>query len=166
MPYYLTPSDLERFWSKITKTPICWLWISAKTAAGYGVITIGRRVLLAHRISWELHNGPIPNGMNVLHNCPGKDNPSCVNPEHLWLGTQRDNAADMVAKGQAGCVQHPERVLRGSKHGNAKLLESQVVELRELYASGSHRQGALASRFGISKSSVQKIISREHWAQI
>jgi hypothetical protein len=166
MPLHLTPKHLERLWSKVDQSSRCWIWTSAKTKAGYGVFTYNRKVLLAHRIIWELANGFIPDGLNVLHNCPDGDNPSCVNPAHLWLGTQRDNAFDMVAKGHAGCVRHPERVMRGSHHGNSKLIESQVLEIRRLYASGQYRQGVIAHRFGISRSLIQKIILRKLWTHV
>ncbi len=88
----------ERFWAKVNKTEGCWLWTGAKQGK-YGALTIpGRREpLRAHRLSWELHNGPIPDGLWVLHHC---DNPPCVKPEHLFLGDRRDNMLDAAAKGR------------------------------------------------------------------
>lgn len=84
--------DSERFWAKVIKTGECWEW-QGPDQRGYGIFGWKR----AHRVSWELHHGPIPPGQHVLHQC---DNPPCVNPEHLWLGTPRDNASDRGAKGR------------------------------------------------------------------
>jgi hypothetical protein len=89
-----------RFWTNVEKTESCWIW-KAKTAKGYGYLSVNGKSTRAHRFSWELHNGPIPDGMIVCHNCPSGDNPGCVNPTHLWLGTDAENAADKTAKGRA-----------------------------------------------------------------
>ncbi len=88
---------MNRFWSKVNKTDNCWNWLACKTKDGYGRIFIKDKVLLAHRVSWAIHDGQIPKGLQVLHRC---DNPSCVNPAHLFLGTVSDNMRDSVAKGR------------------------------------------------------------------
>ena len=97
-----------RFWEKVDKTDDCWVWISSKISSkpnrGYGRIWVNGKPELAHRISWEIANGPIPKGMQVLHRC---DNPSCVRPDHLFLGTQRDNMQDSIEKGRWGNVGVP-----------------------------------------------------------
>lgn len=96
-----TRSLAARFWAKVNKTPTCWLWTANRLPKGYGVINVGGRAgsqQLAHRVSWELHFGPIPDGLWVLHRC---DNPPCVRPDHLFLGTVQDNVDDMVTKGRA-----------------------------------------------------------------
>jgi hypothetical protein len=85
---YATVPLEERFWSKVRKTESCWLWTGAG-GGHYGRLVRGGRLDLSHRVSWELHNGPIPDGLFVLHNCPGGDTPACVNPDHLWLGEIR-----------------------------------------------------------------------------
>lgn len=85
-----------RFWSRVNKTDKCWLW-TVSNDTRYGVMSVKGVPTKAHRISWELHNGEIPEGMSVLHTC---DNPPCVNPEHLWLGTYGDNIRDAVKKGR------------------------------------------------------------------
>jgi len=91
----------EKFWSKVTKTDGCWMWGGVKTLKGYGIIRVGGRVdpknLRAHRISWLLHNGPVPRGLMVCHHC---DNPSCVRPDHLFVGTAVDNVHDSIKKGR------------------------------------------------------------------
>ena len=86
----------QRFWIKVKKTRNCWLWTGSTVLDGYGVIHDGKN-RGAHRVSWQIHHGPIPNGMCVLHHC---DNPPCVRPEHLFLGTKRDNALDSINKGR------------------------------------------------------------------
>lgn len=96
------PPLATRFWPKVNKTATCWLWTGARQG-GYGEMSAGRRgeqPLRAHRVSWEIHNGPIPSGMFVLHNCADGDNPLCVNPEHLFLGDAKANAQDMTSKGR------------------------------------------------------------------
>lgn len=98
----------DRFWLKVVKTPCCWLWTGyRKTADGYGSIGSGGKngqVIKAHRVSWEIHNGAIPDGLHVLHNCPGGDMPACVNPNHLWLGDHDANMKDMWRKLRAGLI--------------------------------------------------------------
>ena len=91
---------LERFWSKVNKTDGCWEWTGARTAPGWhGVVRTAGRKVVAHRFAWELENGPVPDGLRVLHHC---DNPACVRADHLWLGTQRENMIDASAKGRTG----------------------------------------------------------------
>lgn len=90
-------TTLTRFWEKVMKTDNCWLWIGARERGGYGCIQIKHNNFRAHRLSWELHHGTVPTGMHVLHTC---DNPPCVNPTHLFLGTSLDNMADKVRKGR------------------------------------------------------------------
>jgi len=89
-----TASVEELFWRNVKKTDSCWLWIAGTSGVGYGMMRYRNRGLSAHRISWEIHNGPIPDGMEVCHNCPGGDNKMCVRPDHLFLGTHADNMQD------------------------------------------------------------------------
>lgn len=88
-----------RFWAKVSQSDGCWQWTGATTSWGYGVLRVKGHNVHAHRVSWELHNGPIPEEMFVCHKC---DNPQCTNPEHLFIGTARDNALDMIAKKRHG----------------------------------------------------------------
>ncbi len=109
----------ERFWSKVVKTDDgCWGWNGATTPFGYGRMTAGSRgagLLRAHRVSWELHYGPIPAGLLVLHHC---DNPPCVRPNHLFLGTMLDNSRDAVAKGRVNTA--PARAERARRRAAAR----------------------------------------------
>lgn len=142
----------RRFWSKVRFTDSCWLWESAGDANGYGRFRVGRRVRLAHRVAWELTFGPVPEGGLVLHHC---DNPPCVRPDHLYVGTYRDNAQDMLARNRRAYS-------RGEEHPSARLTLSQVEEIRRLAGSGwSHRR--LAALFGVGKSTVTSVLSGRTW---
>lgn len=137
----------------------CWEWKGARGEAGHGQIRIGNRSRQAHRVMFEILHGEIPEGENILHRC---DNPPCINPDHLFSGTQKQNIHDMWAKDrQQGYIHQP----KGSKHPQAKLLEKDVLELRELRNSGFTYK-ALADRFGISKSTAAEIVSRKTWRHI
>lgn len=120
----------------------CWDWAGTKMTSGYGYLTMGGgRKQGAHRISWMLHNGPIPKNIFVLHKC---DNKLCMNPGHLWLGTHDDNMADMCAKG------------RQSKPG--KLSENEVREVRKRFADGE-TQVDLGKEYGVSFSAISQMIT-------
>lgn len=148
----------ERFWAKVNKTEACWLWTGGnKGRTSHGVIQEGRpsrRLLLAHRVSWEMHNGPVPEGLMVCHTC---DVGACVNPAHLFLGTQADNLHDMDAKGRRVAV-----VQRGESHAMVKLTEQQVVEIRQLARMGLNGP-QIAARFGVYKNSVYNILNGKTW---
>ena len=142
----------KRFWAKVNRgrPDDCWLWTAARGGNGYGLFRIGRIVQPAHRFSWEIHNGPIPEGLFVLHRC---DNPLCVNPAHLFLGTQADNMADRNAKG---------RTSRGEAHGEAKLTEAQVREIR----ASRESQRAIAKRLGVAQTTISDIRKGKTWKLI
>lgn len=167
----------KRFWSRVRKGEGCWEWIAGKSKAGYGMITarkISPHPLYAHRVSWMLRNGSIPDGLFVLHEC---DNPACVRRSHLFLGTQRDNNRDRHRKGRTasgdrnGARTKPERNpfvrnrgsgLTGEKHPMAKLTRKQVNEIRRLFARGVNRH-QLAKRFGISDPHADRIVKGLVW---
>lgn len=145
----------ERFWAKVSKgdTDACWLWKGHITKHGYGVIQKkGRNSLAkAHRISWEIHYGAIPHGLRILHHC---DIRACVNPSHLFIGTQQQNVQDAEAKGR---MYHPH----GEANHAAKLTVSQVQEIRSLY--GDLNQSQLAKRYGVAQTTISAIVRRVNW---
>jgi len=170
----LTPQQLKRFWEKVDNTPNpknCWIWTACKSRNGYGNWGLNGKNFGTHRASWMIHNGEIPNGFYVLHKC---DVPLCVNPSHLFLGTQRQNIADMKNKGRGnwasgknqGLHKNPQLAARGSKSGRSVLVESQVIEIRNLHKAGNISQIELAKKFNCGKSTVGAIILRQTWAHI
>lgn len=148
---------IARFWSKVNKTDGCWLWTAALNAQGYGHFQIvGRGVVRANRFSWEITNGPIPAGMYVCHRC---DNPACVNPAHLFIGTQAENMADCAAKGRNGAP-------RGEAHRSAKLTPAQVVEIRARYAAGGVSYAKLCREYGVCERNILDIVRRRIWKHV
>lgn len=147
----------ERFWEKVDRRgpDECWEWTASINRKGYGGISTGSirrgdyKRHIASRVSWELHYGPIPDGMFVCHNC---DNPPCVNPAHLWLGTHTENLQDMSAKGRASTP-------------SAKLTKEQVIEIRQLYADGMG-QTAIAERYDVRHEAIYKIVHRLRWKHV
>ena len=135
----------------------CWLWQLSKDKDGYGYIKKNNKTHKAHRISYELHHGDIPDGMWVLHKC---DNPSCVNPDHLWLGTAQDNNDDMVNKGR-GKYPGPIRGVAGEINPNAKLTQKDVDWIRANYRRGLGP--VFAEKFGVGAFMINRIIRGEAW---
>lgn len=128
----------------------CWIFAAHRTAPRYRTIMIGGRMQAAHRVSWRLHNGPIPDGCVVCHRC---DEPKCVNPEHLFVGTSSDNMRDMVAKGR-------QKYQWGEANASARLTDAQVVEIRARYLRyGARRSnaGALAAEYGVNRKYLVEI---------
>lgn len=162
-------TDMERFWDKVSPEPNsgCWLWIGSyddRPGKGYGFFTLGK-LMGAHRASWLMFRGPIPQSLFVLHKC---DTPPCVNPDHLFLGTHLDNVRDSVTKGRHA-AQKPEHsvrmravVARGTEHWMAKLSEADIAAIRS--ARGTQR--AVSKRFGISQSSVWRIRRGVSWSHL
>ena len=152
---------LRRFWDKVDLSDPdgCWPWTAATARRGYGSFALKHGTLVpAHRMSWIIEHGPIPRDMCVLHHC---DNPPCVNPAHLFLGTRGDNARDMAAKGRHG-AQTGAMDLAGERNGRAKLTTEDVTEIRRRYAAGE-TQVALAPIFGVSRAMIGNIVRGEAW---
>lgn len=137
---------------KFNESTGCWEWTRA-LLEGYGQLWVDGKHTLAHRYAWERENGPAGK-LWVLHKC---DNRRCVNPHHMFLGTKVDNAIDMNAKG---------REARGAKHGHAKLTEQDVRDIRAAVVSRTARQCDLADRYGVTRSVISTIISREAWTHV
>jgi len=135
----LKVSVAERFWPKVEMSAGCWQWLGAKIPAGYGTLQVKENTKLAHRISWEIHCGEIPAELFVLHHC---DNKICVNPDHLFLGTHRDNVDDAVRKG---------RHLHGEKHHKTKLTDDDVYTIRRQYPLIGSEE--LARRYNLGRHS-------------
>ena len=147
---------IPKFWAKVRKTRSCWLWEGKRQNKGYGTLGvrkgnwIGEK--LAHRISWEIHKGPIPEGLNVCHNCPSGDNPACVNPKHLFLGTQAQNIQDAVRKGRM-------------PHCSTKLTEATVSKIRQRFAA-QESAISIAKDMGVDRRLIYKIVRREIWRHV
>lgn len=147
----------DRFSNKVdTSSGECWLWTASKNSKGYGSYKLNGNLVLAHRYSWEFFNGTIPKGIFVLHKC---DVRNCVNPKHLFIGTNRDNAIDMINKGRGYTP-------RGEKHGMSQLTQVHVDEIRksyQRYTKGTFSQGWLAQKYGVSQQTVSRIVNNKAW---
>ena len=148
---------VARFWEKVDVCDGdgCWTWNAGTNIAGYGTFRYRRSSRLSPRIAWELAKGePPPDGMCVCHKC---DNPPCVRPDHLFLGTRLDNAEDMKRKGRSN------KLGPGEDHPAAKLTQVAVDEMRALFATGGFTKNALAYRYGISNVQVANIVHGKSW---
>lgn len=160
----------SRFWSKVDTSGDCWLWLAYVDRNGYGWFRFPGGHL-AHRASWIFANGPIPAGLWVLHNCPGGDNPACVRPSHLWIGTNADNVRDRVKKGRSatgdrnGARTKPESRARGESNRSSKLKKQEVFEIRRLITVGASYR-SLAAKFGVGKSTIANIWNNKAWRHL
>ena len=159
MPRY--PAPAIRYHAKVDRRgpDECWLWTGSrrgrKQYGQYGCFSVNGKLVGAHRFGYELLIGPIPDGIYVLHRC---DTPLCQNPAHWFLGTPRDNSQDREQKGR-------HIPARGEQDGNAKLTESTVREIRNLYASGIS-QYVLARRFSITQATVSQVVRQKTWTHL
>ena len=145
---------MKRFWEKVNKTDDCWEWTAYKNVGGYGVIKIDKKLVLAHRAALILEGVDIPSGMCVCHTC---DNRACVNPDHLWIGTQKDNMRDAASKGR---LSSPPFV--GSDHPNAKLSEDDIISIR----SDERPYGEIIKDYPVSKQTIGKIKNNLKWKHV
>lgn len=148
--------EFDRHW-KENPASGCWEWQRSFGSDGYGQLYIGtgrncRKKTSAHRFSYERHNGRIPDGLHVCHRC---DNKACVNPAHLFLGTNTENRRDSVAKGRAA---------KGERHGRCKLAVGDVDRIRDIARVGGVSHAEIASHFGISQTQASRIIRGARWA--
>lgn len=175
---------IERFLNYVHKSDDlvgCWLWTSATNKDGYGQFSVAGRTVQAHRWGYEYFMGEIPGGLQVLHNCPDGDNPRCVNPEHLWLGTHAENMADMARKGRSIAQAHPEKMGRGETHWShnqpekrqrgeknsaAKLTDFLVRDILRRYARGGVTQRELSRDYHVSRSNIGLIVTRKIWTHV
>lgn len=156
----------DRFLEKVARSDGCWEWRGTLFRNGYGALSSedGIRLLLAHRVSWELFHGrPVPPGICVLHRC---DNRRCVNPDHLFLGTQADNIADMITKGRQVSKSVLSARFRGERNPGAKLTRDQAMHIRDMATNKRMTQKQIAATFSVSVALVQKIAAGKIWSQI
>ena len=154
--------DVERFLSKIKKTPTCWEWIGTSVPSGYGIFHLGRirgesrdirRIILAHRASWKVFKGEIGESLYILHKC---NNRKCVNPNHLYQGSQKENVQDEIDSGT---------FIFGSKHPLSKLQESDIQKIVDFSKNGLS-QRKIASMFGVDQALIWRIIHRKSWPHV
>lgn len=152
----------EAFLSRVEFDPNsgCWLWTGAPGAGGYGVLSFDGRYQKAHRVSWALHQGEMPSrDIKVCHRC---DTPACVNPDHLFLGTQADNVADMIAKGRNRRGPPPI----GSTNPMSALTEEQVLEIRAVAAMRRWSQNQIAESYGVTPMTISRIVNWQSWPHV
>lgn len=161
----------KMFWERVKITPDCWLWIGNlnKKRGGYGYFKSKGKIWRAHRLSYEIHCGEFDKNMDVCHKC---DNPPCVNPNHLFLGTAKDNCQDTARKGRTrrgkdhGLNVHPERKPWGERNGNAKLNKESVISIRELYSSRIFSADQLSKKYGVSPFTIYRVVNRKLWPNV
>jgi hypothetical protein len=147
----------SRFWAKTDRSGACWVWTKHCTPQGYGQFTVSRGSFRgAHSVSYALTHGIVPVGMHVCHTC---DNPPCVRPDHLFLGTAKDNSDDMWSKGRQG-TRHP-----GIERANARLTDDDVRAIRAV-SPYFGRTTDLARQYGVSDTTIRKILRREKWRHV
>lgn len=152
MQQQFSTSERARFWGHVRRTDTCWLWIPGPSNR-YGVFFLRKKKYGAHRVSWTMHFGTIPDGLWVLHSC---DTPRCVRPEHLFLGTQLENMRDASAK---------KRLRLGEHHPHHKLTDEIVVAARAEYATGVTSYQLLATKYGVDYRTIYDAVRRNTWRE-
>lgn len=149
---------VKAFWEKVYKTEKCWIWNGCRNSDGYGLLAFDRRARGAHRVSWIIHFGKIPNGMSVLHRC---DNPPCIRPDHLFLGMQADNVKDCDSKGRR---RYADR--KGEKSSSVTPFKNaDILQIRAEAAAGKRRTRIALER-GVCRQSIDNIVNRKTWTHI
>lgn len=149
-------SFADRFWSKVDPSGDCWEWTAHRKSRGYGQFTVRKGQFYgAHNVSFALVHGPIPPGKVICHRC---DNPPCVNPDHLFLGTQVDNAVDMLAKDRGNRA-------RGAAQASARLTEDDVRAIRQA-EKGRRYLRDLAEKYGVSVRTIQQVRRGATWRHV
>lgn len=142
--------DIKRFYAKVRKTPSCWDWTACKDKDGYGFFKLNGKQEKAHRVAYVLKHGSIPVGTLICHTC---DNPSCVNPDHLFAGSQQENLHDMVIKGRSTSTE---------KNPASKLTSNDVAEIRFKFDSGKS-QTVLSKEYNVSQAQISRIVTNRAW---
>ena len=156
MKITLSLKDLKRFFSKLTTVGNCWIWVGSKNQYGYGHMSVQKKLIPAHRISFSVLVGKIPDKAWVLHKkcCASR---ACVNPDHLYLGDNTDNVADRIAWGKNLC---------GEEHGSSKLSNKEIKGIRLCWKIGNLKAAEIAEMYGVSEGHIYKIVSGRAWAHI
>lgn len=151
----LTEKELASFWSKVTKSDGCWIWNGYKNQDGYGRMVVNERLVMTHRIAFAIHHEQ-PLKRLILHSC---DNPACVNPSHLSVGSQKENVADMDAKRR-------RYISKGEEIHCAKLTDEMVLKIRHLKEASNIRVAAISRMFNVSHRTIRLVILRETWKHV
>jgi DNA-binding MarR family transcriptional regulator len=155
-------NPLERFNKKYyINENNCWIWMGKKN--NYGTFLLNGKNIAAHRASWILFKSPIPNNMLVCHQC---DNKTCVNPEHLFLGTHKDNAQDCIIKKRNIMQTNPEKIKKGEEHPCSKLTEKQVLEIINKYSNKEKNQIELAEEYKVNQVTISQILTKKLWKHL
>lgn len=153
----LKPSEklIQNFWKSVHKTESCWVWNGVRNNSGYGSISDGHGILVgAHRLSWIIHFGQIPEGLYICHKC---DTPYCVNPSHLFTATASDNMLDKIMKG---------RDFVDNAYRNSKLTFKEVNDIRNLYAEGKITQKELSEKYRVCRSNISYVLKGKSWGHV
>lgn len=154
-------TNMKRFWDRVDKTDECWNWTGFRVPSrygqnnGYGLLRFAGHKHLAHRLAYLFTYGTVPEGLQVCHRC---DNPACCNPDHLFLGTQKDNLQDASKKKRLSAPRN-----HGESCGTSKLKEADVMMIRERYATGSITQKELGEEYGVGQDTISTIINHKTW---
>jgi len=159
---HISQKDIDRFWSKVNKTESCWEWCGSISKKGYGHFWCSPSTYRAHRFAWIATNGQILNGLSVCHRC---DNRKCVRPDHLFLGTQKDNIVDCRDKRRLGIWVRADKAKRGEANHFSKLTSDNIRHIRQQRLDGVSGS-TLAMEFGVCQSTIYKASLGNSWRHI